>query len=74
MIKENSRRQEIESKKKKESLEMLAEEMGEKNELISELQTALRFYESRQGRNGNCVLDEDGVALRRELENMQEIH
>lgn len=30
-IEENYRRQEIESKKKKESLEMLAEEMAEKN-------------------------------------------
>lgn len=39
--------------------------MGEKNELITELQTALRFYESRQGRTVNCVLDEEGVALRR---------
>lgn len=66
-IQQNNRRQEIESKKKKESLEMLAEQMGQKNDMIAELQTALRFYESRQGRVGNNVLDEDGIALRLEI-------
>lgn len=35
--------------------------------MIAELQTALRFYESRQGRLGNNVLDEDGIALRLEI-------
>jgi hypothetical protein len=53
---------------------MLAEEMTEKNELITELQAALRFYESKQGRAGNNVLDEDGVALEREIEKLEKIN
>lgn len=64
----------MESKKKKESLEMLAEEMAEKNEIITELQATLRFYEERQGRLDNNVLEEDGLALKRELEQMEKLN
>ena len=48
--------------------------MGEKNELIVELQAALRFYESKQGRPGTNVLDEDGVALQREIEKVEKVN
>jgi hypothetical protein len=64
----------VESKKKKESLEMLAEEMAEKNEIIAELQATIRFYEERQGRPDNNVLEEDGLALKRELEQMEKLN
>jgi hypothetical protein len=68
------RRQEVESKKKKESLEMLAEEMAEKNDIIVELQATLRFYEEREGKLDNNVLEEDGLALKRELEKMEKLN
>lgn len=44
---------------------MLAEEMAEKNETITQLQAALRFYEEREGKSNNNVLEEDGLALKR---------
>jgi SMC interacting uncharacterized protein involved in chromosome segregation len=71
VVDENVRRQEIESKKKKESLEMLAEEMAEKNEVIGELQATLRFYEAKQGRADNNVLEEDSFANRKELDRLE---
>lgn len=53
---------------------MLAEEMAEKNETIAELQAALRFYEEREGKLENNVLEEDGLALKRELEKMEKLN
>jgi len=38
------------------------------------LQTALQFYESKQGRTSNNVLEEDGVALQKEIETLQKIN
>lgn len=50
---------------------MLAEEMAEKNEVIGELQATLRFYEAKQGRVDNNVLEEDSFANRKELERLE---
>ena len=48
--------------------------MAEKNDLINELQTTLQFYESKQGRNINNVLEEDGVALQKEIDQLEKIN
>lgn len=48
--------------------------MAEKNEIISELQATIRFYEQRQGRLENNILEEDGLALKRDLEQAEKLN
>jgi vacuolar-type H+-ATPase subunit I/STV1 len=38
------------------------------------LQTALQFYELKHGRGGGNVLEEDGVAVRREMEALEKVN
>ena len=53
---------------------MLAQEMAEKNEIIGQLQATLRFYEEREGKLDNNVLEEDGLALKREMQKMEKLN
>ena len=47
---------------------MLAEEMAQKNQLISQLQETVQFYEAKLGKKGGNVLEDDSIAMKRELQ------
>lgn len=53
---------------------MLAEEMAQKNEAIAELQAAIRFYEHRQGRIDNNILEDDNLSIKRDLEQAEKLN
>ncbi len=48
--------------------------MAEKNEVINELQAALKFYQEKQGVIQNNVLEEDSLAIKREIEKIEKIN
>lgn len=51
---------------------MLAEELHEKGETISELEGVIKAYELKYGVDNN-VLDDDIVALKKEVEALQTV-
>lgn len=60
----------MESKKKQSSMQNFAEEVAEKNEIIAELQAALTFYETKQGKGENNVLEEDSLTVKKQVEKL----
>lgn len=74
---EAQRRQEREMVKKRESLESLAEELGEKNEVIAELKSIVKGLKARlnaQNSASGPVLEEDSDSLRRSLLHMEGVN
>ena len=48
--------------------------MAEKNELIAQLQQTLQFYEAKLGKIAGNVLEDDSVAIKKELEALEKVN
>lgn len=77
-LEESVRRQEREIAKKRESLQGLAEELGEKNEMIEELKETIKSLEVKLGTRDNQMLqrllEEDGESLRRVIYQLENVN
>ncbi len=77
-VAEALRRQLKEVSKKQESLEMLMEELQDKNDFIDELKSSVSFLESKMKskKNGlmNSMLDEDKECLKRTINRLEMVN
>jgi uncharacterized protein YlxW (UPF0749 family) len=71
-IEETVKRQEKDNQKKKESLEMLAEEINEKNEEIHNLHQTVKAYEEVYKPEGN-VLEDDIISMKKDIDYLENI-